>query len=165
MNLEPLRDALLGDARAKVAAELATADERAAAQRAAAEREGAELAERARAEGAAAAELEAAAEHASTRRGARTLVLAARNDVYEEVRRRAVEGAEALRGKPDYSALLERLAAAAREQLGPEAEVEVDPAAGGVVATVRGRRVDYTLHALTDRCLDLLGARLEQLWA
>ena len=165
MNLGPLRDALLADARARAAAQLAEASRRAAAQRDAAEAEGTVLVERARAEGSAAAELETAAEDARGHRRARTLVLAARNDVYEELRRRAHAAADGLREGPGYPALLERLATQARSQLGPDAKLELDPPGGGVVASSGARRVDYTLAALVERCIHLLGARMERLWA
>jgi hypothetical protein len=165
VNLGPLRDALLEDARAKAAAELAEAAGRATRQREAAESEGAAVVERARAEGAAAADAENAAQQALARRQARALVLAARNDVYEELRRRARTAAHDLRGTPDYRALQERLAATARSQLGADARLELDPPGGGVVATSGTRRVDYSLDALVERCIELLGSRAERLWA
>ena len=56
-----------------------------------------------------------------------------------------------LRGAAGYPALLERLTRAARDQLGADAEVEVDPGIGGVIGRTGRTSVDYTLPALADR--------------
>jgi hypothetical protein len=97
---------------------------------------------------------------------ARMAVLAARGDAYAELRRRARTAALTLRADSGYPQLLERLSAAARAELGPGAELEVDPAgAGGVRARRGSRRVDHTLPTLADRCVDALGAEAARLWA
>ncbi len=166
MRLEPLHDALLAQAQAEADRLLAEARERAAALIAEAERRGAALVERARAEGAAAAAMAGAHDHARARRRARTAVLVARRELYDELCRQATAAARRLRDDPGYRALLERLSAAAREQLGEDAVLEVDPVgAGGVRGAKRGRHVDYTLDALVERCLGRLGGRVEELWA
>jgi vacuolar-type H+-ATPase subunit E/Vma4 len=70
-----------------------------------------------------------------------------------------------LHEQPDYPALLERLSAAARSQLGDDAELVVDPPGrGGVIARRGEASVDYTLAAMADRVIDDLGADLERLW-
>ncbi len=71
-----------------------------------------------------------------------------------------------LQSLPDDSGsqLIERLGALARSQLGPDAEVVVDPVRGGVVASAPGRRVDYTLPVLVERCVDRMGAEVDRLW-
>jgi vacuolar-type H+-ATPase subunit E/Vma4 len=100
------------------------------------------------------------------RRDARRMALAARAEVLEEFHRRAVEAAQALREGPGYAGLLDRLAAAARAQLGPAAQLEIDPpAGGGVVARAGTLLVDYTLPALAERCIAALGPDLQRLWA
>jgi len=162
---EPLREALLDQTRAETDERLAAADRRAEALLLDAEERGAALAERARAEGAAAARLAGAHDEARARRRARSLVLAARRELYEELRRRALEAAHALRDDSAYPALLDGLAAVARAQLGEDAELEIDPPDGGLRASCGARHVDYTLGALVERSLDQLGDRLERLWA
>lgn len=155
MNLEPYREALLQDARARAGAmrEDATRD---AAARAAEARERADrMVAEARVDGEASAERATAVEHVRARRRARGAVLEARRDVLERLRRAALEAAMAARSEPAYEALLERLSTLARDQLGPDARLVVDPPdAGGVIAEADGRRVDYTLGALVDRILD-----------
>jgi vacuolar-type H+-ATPase subunit E/Vma4 len=109
----------------------------------------------ARADGEASAERATAVEHVRARRRARGAVLQARRDVLIRLRRAALEAAMAARSDPAYAALLERLSALAREQLGADARLVVDPPdAGGVVAEADGRRVDYSIGALVDRILD-----------
>lgn len=165
MNLGPLREAALEQARADAGATLADADRRAAETLTAAEQQGTALVQQARADGTAAAEIEGAHEEAQARRTARALVLAAERELYDELCRRADEEAFALRGSDAYRALLEELSAAARRQLGSGARLDVDPdGVGGVRGSSNGRSVDYTLHSVVDRALDRLGARTEELW-
>src|ERR1035437_5695471 len=71
----------------------------------------------------------------------------------------------ALRGGRGYPELLQRLAAAARRDLGEDAEVEIDPPGlGGVRARAGSRRVDYTLASLADRRVEDLGPLLARRW-
>jgi vacuolar-type H+-ATPase subunit E/Vma4 len=166
VSLDPLRRAILEQAQAEADRIRAGAAERAERTVSAAEREGAALAERARADGAALGRLRGARELAAGRRNARTYVLQAERDLYDELRGRAREAVLGLRSDPVYPALLEALAAAARRQLGEDVELEIDcPQAGGVRASVAGRSVDYSLTTLADRCLARLGDRIEELWA
>ena len=165
MNLGPLRDAELAQARAEAEAALADADRRAAVELAAAQEKGEELTRRAHVEGAAAAEIAGAHDEAQARRAARALVLAAERELYDELCRRAGEEVSALRGGDAYRALLEELSAVARRQLGAGARLDVDPdGLGGVRGSSNGRSVDYTLPSVVDRALERLGARTEELW-
>ena len=165
MNLGPLRNAELAQARAEAEAALADADRRAAVELAAAQERGEELVRRARAEGAAAAAIAGAHDEAQARRTARALVLAAERELYDELCRRADEEVFALRGGDAYRALLEELSAVARRQLGAGARLDVDPdGLGGVRGSSNGRSVDYTLPSVVDRALERLGARTEELW-
>jgi hypothetical protein len=92
-------------------------------------------------------------------------VLAARGAAYQELRQRAGTAVLELRHEAGYADLLARLSAAARRDLGDDADLEVDPPdAGGVRARARTRLVDYTLPALAARCMDALGPRLRRLW-
>jgi hypothetical protein len=164
--VEPLRAAFLAEVRAEVARALADADRRAAARIAEAERRGRALVEAARAEGVAVAALVGAEEQTLARRRAQSLRLAAKRELYERLAAEAHAAARALRNDPRYPALLARLAQTARAQLGADAVLELDPPeAGGVRACAGSRRVDYTLDALAERCLERLGSEMERLWA
>jgi vacuolar-type H+-ATPase subunit E/Vma4 len=165
VGLDPVREALLAQAQVEAEELVTQAADRAAEEVALAEEETAILIARARAEGEAAAELEAATEVAHARRSARTLVLEAQREVYDDVRREAHAAAQQLRSRTGYRELVERLAAMARDQLGPDAELELDPPNGGVVAHARNRRLDYSLPALVERCLARRATELERLWA
>jgi vacuolar-type H+-ATPase subunit E/Vma4 len=151
--LAPVRDALREHARRDAARVLAAADHDAAAllDDAAAEVSG--IRERSRAEAAAYAQEMLVAQRSRARRQGRAIVLRAEHSAYEERRRRAREAVRRLREDPDYPALLSRLTARARDDLGPGASVHTHPD-GGVVAELDGRRVTYTLTALADRVLD-----------
>ena len=165
MTLDPLRAAALGEATARADAILAEAAEQARARLARADAAAAALVERARHDGAAAAELTAAHGRARARGDARALVLAERSAIYERVRQEAAEAVLRLRDAPEYSALLERLAAKAHAQLGEGAEVDVGcPEIGGVVGRAGSRSVNYTLPALVERCIAELGTQIEALW-
>ncbi len=166
VTVEPLRRTLLEDARAEADRVLAGADERAAVKLAEANERGAALIARSRAEGEAIASLAGEGHHAASRRRARVLVLGAQRDLYEEFRRQALAAVHSLRADPRYPALLERLGATARSQLGEDCALELDPGdAGGVRASNGVRRVDYTLDALVQRCIEELGSEVERLWA
>jgi vacuolar-type H+-ATPase subunit E/Vma4 len=165
MSLDPVREALLVEARTEADRLVSEAEARATTQVAHAEEEKAALVRRARAEGEAAAELEAASELTQARRRARALVLEARRAVYEDARREAHAAAQRLRLQPRYQQLLDRLAAQVKEELGPDAELELDPPEGGVLGRLGNRRVDHTLPASVERCLGERGDDLERLWA
>lgn len=162
---QPLRDALLAQVRDEAVRTLARADEEAGTRRREAEQHGRALVAQARAEGVAAAGLAGVHGEARSRHRARRLVLEARRELYDEVERQARAAAQTLRDRPGYARLLERLSALAREQLGDEAVLEVDPPdVGGVRASSGGRHVDYTLDALVRRCLSQKQHELDGLW-
>jgi vacuolar-type H+-ATPase subunit E/Vma4 len=165
VNVEPLRASLLASVAAETARSRADARQEGELRLGEAARRAEELVARARSLGESDAGPEVARRRLRARRRARALTLAARREVYEELRREAVAAALSLRGTEPYPALLERLAAAAREQLGGEATLELDPPEqGGVIASSGERRVDYTLPALVDRCLAGSGMELRRLW-
>ncbi|MGZ4142683.1 MAG: V-type ATP synthase subunit E family protein [Actinomycetota bacterium] len=165
-SIAPLRDALLERARADAARTRAEARAGAAARLEHASAESAEKIAAARAEGEGAADEEAARETSAARRRARELVLSAEREALDELRVRVRETILSARGRPEYEPLLERLAAMASSQLGPDAVIERDPpGAGGVRARLDGRRVDNPLVAIADRSLDALGIDVEALWS
>jgi vacuolar-type H+-ATPase subunit E/Vma4 len=161
--VEPLRETLLEQVERERDEALADADRRAQAIVGEAERQGLELVERARAEGTAAAGLVGVGACVEARRRGRALVLAAQRELYDELHRRAVAGAQQLRDSPAYPALVARLSTAARTQLGSKATIVVDEE-GGIRAHEGARSVDYTLPTLAERCLEWLGADVERLW-
>ena len=129
-----------------------------------AEESGRALVEQARAEGAAAAAIAGAHGRRATR-VARAAVLAARRELYEELGRQAGAAARGLRPDPATKRLLDRLAAGACVQLGRRGGDRARPAGlGGIRASSGARHVDYTLNALAGRCLERLGAGVEELW-
>jgi hypothetical protein len=166
MSLTSARDALLEDARRASAEVVARAESDARERVDAARREAAAILTRARAEGEAEGREQAARTQAGERFSARLHVLAARRASYDALLERARDAALALRDDPAYADLLDRLCAAARADLGPEAQLSVDPPGlGGVVARAGSREVDYTLVALAERCVADLGAKAARLWA
>lgn len=154
MKLDPYRDALLQEARERADAARAEATQEAADRAEEARTRADRMVREARAEGEAAAERETAREHVRARRRARRIVLEARRDVLTRLRHASLDAVLAARSDPAYGKLLERVTVLARDQLGADARLTVDPPdAGGVVAEVNGRRVDYTIAALVDRAL------------
>jgi vacuolar-type H+-ATPase subunit E/Vma4 len=164
VGLDAVREALIAEATADAEQLIEQADDWAAAQVALAEATAEAFVDRARAEGEAAAAREAASELAHARRRARALVLRAQRTVYDEARQEARDGVQRLRTEPLYRDLLARLATYARERLGPEADLQLDPPEGGVVAHLGNRRLDLTLPTLVDRCLGRHACELERLW-
>ena len=141
---------------ARASAELVVAAARAGA---------AAMVEEARAEGRRDADRDNQGRGSDAAREARETVLAARPAAYESLVAASVRRALELRSHPAYAALLESLRAAAGAQLGPGAAIDLDPpVAGGVIAHLGARRVDYSLPALARRCLEGLGPRVEELW-
>jgi len=162
--LEPVRRALLADARSRADAALAAAREQAGQQRAAARAEAAALLAAARAAGEESARTAAQASTLRARRAARGSLLAVQRELYEELRVRAREAVTVLRDDPGYPELLGRLAERARTELGPGAVVDEDPG-GGVLGRCDGRSLDLSLPALAARALERLGEEVAALWA
>jgi vacuolar-type H+-ATPase subunit E/Vma4 len=165
VSLGTAREALLADARRRAHEIVAQAETEAAEQIEPAHRQADALVAAGRAQGEVDGRLEAAREEAVARFSARMTVLAEQRASYDELRRRARAAVLTLRDEADYPELLERMAAAARRDLGDDAQLQIDPPdRGGVLATAGTRAVDYTLVALADRCVDGLGPRLAALW-
>lgn len=165
MSLEPLRRALRADTDNEVQGRLAGVEDECARMVAGAEAKAHELAKEARCEGEAAAAKEAVRRRATATRRAREIRLRAQSRQVEELQRMSREAVLHLREDDLYPELLERLSRAARDQLGPEAQVEVDPPGlGGVIGRKGRTSVDYTLPALVDRTIASLGDELEILW-
>jgi vacuolar-type H+-ATPase subunit H len=164
-SVGPARDALLADARERARQLLEQAEREAHELTQQAQTDAEALLARARQEGLAAGRARAARDAGRERTLAHWHVLAAQNAAYEELRRRARIEVMAVRDEPGYRELLERLSAAARRDLGDGAELEIDPPGlGGVLARAGSRRVDYTLPALAERCVQDLSPALAQLW-
>jgi len=150
--LEPLRTALLARARAEAEAcvvqmRIRTASELDAAS-AAADQAVHDARIRGETEGAAAV----AVEDAAARRQTRTLLLAARRSVYEQLRTQVQSDVRRLHGEPIYRDLRDTMTSAGRSLIGPGASVrEVDD---GCVIEASGRRVEVTLESLADWALD-----------
>lgn len=162
--LAPVREALLAAARHH-AADLVAAAEREAEETVERARQEADAARaEARAQGAADAESVLVWARTRSRREARGTVLAARQEAYQELRRRVRAQVTGLRDHPGYPALLHRLEAQAREALGPDARVEEAPE-GGVLATSATRRFERTLPDLAEEALASLEAELAELWS
>ncbi|MCQ4080611.1 hypothetical protein NGB36_08340 [Streptomyces sp. RB6PN25] len=160
--LAPVRTALLRAARTDADALLAQARADAAQTLDAVRAEAQAILDEARRQGEADGAAAARQLRMHAHRAARARQLAARSEVYAELRRQVTEGVRELRHAEEYPAIRDRLAARARRLLGPDASVEEHPG-GGVVAVAPGRRVDLTLDALATRGLERCDA--EALWA
>jgi vacuolar-type H+-ATPase subunit E/Vma4 len=152
-SLEPLRSALLATAHRKADAAVAAAVADGEAQVESARRRAEQQVADARARGEAEASAAMASETASTGQRARTIVLESRRSLYEELRRRTRIGVRNLRNEPGYNALRAALEARARTHLGRRVVCE-EPAAGGVVVSAPGRRIDASLDALADWAIE-----------
>lgn len=165
-SVEPARAALLADARDRAARLLQQAEDQESELITHTRRDAGELIARAREEGACAGRTQAARDAGRDRAVARWELLAAQRAAYEELLRGVHSEVMTLREEPGHPALLQRLAAAARRDLGQDAEIEVDPPGlGGVRARAGSRQVDYTLASLAERCVRDLGPLLSRLWA
>jgi vacuolar-type H+-ATPase subunit E/Vma4 len=97
------------------------------------------------------------------RRDARTALLSAQREAYEELCARVRAAVSALRDDPGYGQLAERLRRDAGRAAGPGAVVTEAPA-GGVVARGPGTVVDCSLPRLADAAVAALGDQLAWLW-
>jgi vacuolar-type H+-ATPase subunit E/Vma4 len=165
VNLDSLRTAFVAQAEADIARRQAEIEAERERRLAAARDAARSLVEQAKLEGRAAGEGESSRRRRMARRAAHGTRLEARGALYDELRGRARAEVLVLRSEPGYGALLDRLAEAAREQLGADAAIERDPpAAGGIIGRYGRRSVDYTLPALVDRELAGMGKEVERLW-
>ncbi|GLY85177.1 hypothetical protein [Actinoallomurus iriomotensis] len=159
--LDPVAGSLLRKARrdaARIRTEAhAAADALLAQARAEAGRILAEASATGRSEAAASAR----AERIRARRRARTIVLAARREAYEELRRRVRSVVASLCA--DSPVTVDRLRRLACDRAGGGARTVTVPG-GGVIAVAADRRVDCSASALADHAVDVLGAEVERLW-
>ncbi|NUS82902.1 MAG: hypothetical protein HOY75_09145 [Streptomyces sp.] len=162
--LAPVRAELLHTARAEARELLDRADQEAEALIAEARATARSLLEEAQRAGERDGAAAARDIRARARGTARAHELAARGQACEELRSRAVVRVRETWDTTARRDLLDRLRQRAQQLLGPDAEVTEAPD-GGLVAQSAGRRVDYTLDALTARAVDRLGAEVETLWS
>lgn len=157
--LDPLRRALLANARAEADQVLRTAKEAGRQSVSAAQDDVAEQLARARAQGEADGAALLRADEAAARSAARSALLAAQRTAYDELEQRSREAVRALLREPGNR---QRLASALRARLGEVAEVS-DTDDGGLLARAPdGRTLDASVAALVDTALADLD--LEQLW-
>lgn len=160
--LEPVRAAMLHRATQEAAVVVASARDAAAVTIAQAERDADALVAQASADGAAQAAPVAMAELSRARQAARSVTLGADLAIRNEVVRRMKAAVLALRDRPDYPRLLERLSVLAASGAGPGAVVSAHPD-GGVVATSGGVTVNCSLPRLADRAVAALDAQITAL--
>ena len=162
--LAPVRAYLLRGAEAEADRILAEARAEADAILEQARSGAAEVVGRARAQGEADAAAAAAAERSRGRDQARSIMLGARREAYQDLRAQVLSAAGGLRTEPGYQGLLGRLVTMATRAAGPGAAVTVQPE-GGVVARSRDVVVDCTLPRLAVLAVDELGDQVRELWA
>lgn len=164
-ELEPVREALLTDAKSQADRLIADATGAAAIEADEAERKAEAEIERAARRGAASAQARADQELAHARNVAHREVLEAKDDIRGRFQEALHAAALNLRNDARYPALVHELERLARDQLGPNTHIEPDPnGLGGIVGVSGARRVDYTLPALADRALESVADRVGQLW-
>jgi vacuolar-type H+-ATPase subunit E/Vma4 len=150
--LEPLRTALLARAREEAEVCVAHMRSRTASELDAASAAADQAVQDARLRGETEAATAVAIEDATVRRQVRTLLLAARRSVYEQLRTHIQDDVRQLHGEPIYGALRDTMTSVGRSLIGPDATVrEVDD---GCVIEASGRRVEVTLESLADWALD-----------
>ncbi len=161
--LAPVRACLLRGAVAEASRILAEAHAQADAILRQARSGAAETADRARARGEADAAAAAAAERSRGRDQARSIVLGAQREAYQDLRAQVLAAVGGLQAEPGYQGLLSGLVTMAARAAGPGAAVTVQPE-GGVVARSRGIVVDCTLPRLAGLAVDRLGDQVRELW-
>jgi len=164
-TLEPVREALLRDARAQAELIVSTATNLANELLTTAETEADAEVDGARHRAELAAQAHTQQGLAQARRDAHRVVLDGQNQLREQLLDAVHTSARQFRHDPRYQALLDQLEAVARSQLGDETVIERDPEPdGGVIAEAGSRRVDYRLVQLADRALDALSDDVVELW-
>lgn len=158
--LEPLRAALIAQARAEAQRLRGEAEADGRRVVVEAQRQAAQILAEAHTQGEADAAELITAERGKSRRAARAVVLAAQRAAYDDVQHKARAAVRALLAEP---AGRERLEAAARARLGETAEVHALADGGLVAHTADGRRIEASVQLLVETALADLN--LEQLWA
>lgn len=105
----------------------------------------------------------AAAERSRARLRARSIVLGAQHEAYEELCRQVRAETAGLRDEPGYRLLLARLTSLATRAAGHGATVSY-PAAGGVLAQSGQVTVDCSLPRLAAQAVLALGDQVRDLW-
>jgi vacuolar-type H+-ATPase subunit H len=164
-RLRHVEVALDDDAEAAGAALLARGSNEAARMLEAARAEAARIVEEGRAEGAEVGARLVSATRAAARRAAREIVLSARDDAYELVRRRVLDELVRRKASDEVHELNRRLEGRAIGLLGPGTTIRRDPLGVGLVADAGRRRVDLSAARLVDSSLAALGQALERLWS
>ena len=118
----------------------------------------------ARAAGRAQAVAQAAAVRRRARSDARSALLGAQREAYDELRARVRAAVDGLRSEPGYDRLLEALARMAQLEAGPGATVSASDD-GGVVARSPGVLVECSLARLADLAVEALDGEVRELWA
>lgn len=150
--LEPVRQALLARAREDAVACIARMRKDTAAELDAARAAADDAVREAQRRGEAEATLAVAMEDALVHRQVRTLLLAARRSVYEQLRTQVQDDVRRLHGEPIYGTLRKTMTSAGRSLIGPHATVrDIDD---GCVIEGSGRHVEVTLGSLADWALD-----------
>lgn len=161
--LAPVRGWLLRDARAEADRVIADARAQAAATldraRADAERAVALAVAAGQADGA----QFAAAERTRGHEQARSVLLSARREAYDELCGEVVAAAARLRDEPGYQRLIGQLATMAANAAGPDAAITAAPG-GGVVARSPQVIVDCSLPRLALLAVEALGDQVRELW-
>ena len=96
-------------------------------------------------------------------RDARSVLLGAQREAYDELRARVRAAVGALRDEPGYDRLLEPLARHGPAAAGTGATVTRHPS-GGVVARAAGMVVDCSLPRLADLAVEALDGEVRELW-
>lgn len=161
--LAPVRDAMLRQASEQAAAIVGQARRQAEEALDQARRDAAAQVLRAAEAGRSQAVPLAAALRNRGRRDARTALLGAQREAYEELCARVRAAVSALRDDPGYGQLTERLRRDAGRAAGPGAVI-TEVAAGGVIARGPGTVVDCSLPRLADAAVAALGDQLVWLW-
>ena len=161
--LAPVRAYLLRQAEAEAGRILAEAHAQADAILQQARNDAAETASQARARGEADAAPAAAAERSRGRDQARSVVLGAQREAYQDLRAQVIAAVGGLQTEPGYQGLLNQLVTMATRAAGPGAAVTVQPD-GGVVARSPSVVVDCSLPRLAALAVDDLGDQVRELW-
>ena len=164
-QLEPVRRALIEDAQAEADRIIAQASREAALTAEEAKREATELIGRAEDRGAAAAKARADQTLANARGDVHGEILRAQEAVRQRLHHAVRAAAFELRSDRRYRALLKEFERLARNQLGPNVQIEQDGPSGGIMAIAGSRQVDYTLPAVAERVLDGVCDKVTLLWA
>jgi vacuolar-type H+-ATPase subunit E/Vma4 len=162
--LAPTRARMLQDAADQAAQILTDARREADGIIAHARREAERSVSLARVAGRAQAVPRAAAVRRRAQSDARSAVLGAQREAYDELHTRVGAAMGRLRDGPGYDQLLEALARVARLEAGPGTMVTASED-GGVVARAPGVLVDCSLPRLADLAVEALDGEVRELWA